>query len=856
MRKVELTISRNGFLIVLGICFLLAFLRGGSILSQFLVLLGVVALGYGAWLAFGAGKTWWGTWSETRNLEALFTETETTIPVPAVPHPMVYTIRVPKGTKWNANAAYQWMLKCILYPGLIFRIEGTAHAVSFQIIDLSLHGDDGVFQQAVHAVYPDAIVEAAPYCPPAFGGDYWRATYRFTQSEEFFRPSLYARDLDEYDPLVVLTNVMDGLQEGERLTYNLYVGESDTKAHKEGERLITKQRVFMPGDFLSPASWAVSLGASALAGREEKFKGDGMDVFREKLRDMLFEAGVVIQVETLDRERLTQFEVATPMLRYSTKYQNFVPTEAVAVELITKPARHQKINDLTITSQWLPALPDKREFRTLLNPHELAALWHVPHEQFTSHRIIWAQKQTFVPMPVALRGMQSGVALGQNGKGKVQYPVILPTEDRTMHTFILGKTGTGKSTLMHNLIHQDIANGSGLAVIDPKGDLVHDVLERSIPPERVGDVVFLDFTNDAYPVPLNLLRVPKGAEKAEAIGRVMAIFETLYEGFSGQMADTLHNALLTVMEDETPTLRDVGRLFRDVDYRYRLLERLENVAAEDFWASFNSLSPGAQAMLAQPVEHRLRTFFANKSLYSVLCHPDHLDFGALMNAGKIVLVSFSLDGKQGQISPLEQRMLGAVLIQQLQIAALSRAALAKPFYLYVDETQHFVTTPLHQILNEARSRNVGLVLANQYLKQLSGDTVEAVMGNVGAMVAFEVEATNAHSVLPYFRPHFEADDLVNLGVHRAAVRLRVHGRHVEAFSLMPLPPLPVVQDAQARTPLVVAESVKRYTPKSRQEVLDWLSARYPKQTRPTTEPETEDEVWYDNKAKHNGSRHD
>src|SRR5215207_4935083 len=131
MRKVELTISRNGFLILLGICFLLAFLRGGSVLNQFFVLVGVVALGYGAWLAFGAGKTWWGTWTETQNLEALFTETETTVPVPSTPQPMVYTIRVPKGAKWNSNAAYQWMLKCILYPGLIFRIEGTAHGVSF-----------------------------------------------------------------------------------------------------------------------------------------------------------------------------------------------------------------------------------------------------------------------------------------------------------------------------------------------------------------------------------------------------------------------------------------------------------------------------------------------------------------------------------------------------------------------------------------------------------------------------------------------------------------------------------------------------------------------------------------------------
>ena len=216
-----------------------------------------------------------------------------------------------------------------------------------------------------------------------------------------------------------------------------------------------------------------------------------------------------------------------------------------------------------------------------------------------------------------------------------------------------------------------------------------------------------------------------------------------------------------------------------------------------------------------------------------MCHPDPLDIAARMAQNKIILVS--LRASEAKVPLTERVLLGAGLVAQIQMAALAGVIQNGPYFLYIDETQYFVTSALDQMLSEARKRGLGLVLTNQYLKQLAGNTLNAVMGNVGAMISFEVGEPDAKAVASYVKPDFTAADLVSLGNYKAAVTMRFEGERQPAFSLETVAP-PRSQDqttAGEAEERIRKKSIQNYTPKSHQEVVDWLSARYAPSRRQT-----------------------
>ena len=772
----------------------------------------------------------------------------------------IYEIRLPKGTAWEPDRAINF-LKHILatFNGrVVLRIVAEPGRVMWQMIDcFTFLEDTSLVVQAVQSIYPKAEVEVSDHESPAVAEPFARVTIPFVLTDDFFRPTKSVMDIKESDPLVSFVHSMGELQEGERLIYTLclaglvdqYTWEqavkqtqiSDgAKAANFGWNLLNA--VLTEGK----GSWKPLSGTGATG--KGKYAPEVQKLFEHKLYDQLpLNVYLLLQKDAVGEDRESLRRIVNPVLilgaQFASEHNEFTPLdEGIKRWRVDSPEKERSTSAMGVISAWIDGtdhpwehLRDKAS--VVMSPEEVAALWHLPHRGFATTGVAWAPTRR--PAPAALVSNKEGVWIGYNVVTGRQNPIYLHDEDRETHINVVGKTKVGKSTLMHNLIHQDIKSGKGVGVVDPHGKLVEDILRYSIPDERMDDVVVIDIANEEYPPPLNPMAVP-GERGRLAAGRVMAVLDKIYGGFSGtpRIADTLAAALVTLWQEETPTVRDVTRLFDDLEYRYSLLSQLDDFVTEEFWRRFEKLSPSRQDELSYPVVYRMRNFYGNPTLYPVMCHSDALDLADLISRGKIILVS--LRANEEKVPPREQRLLGAVIVSQLQMAAMrpakrespggeevETARKKPPFYLYIDEAQEFVTTALDEIFPEARKFGLYLTVAHQFLGQLKGKTLGAVMGNVGTSIVFQVGPDDARALAAYLSPEFKAEDLINLDLHHAAIKMRLGGRTLPAFSLETRPrPGEEDEEAEEREERIRKRSVEQYTPKSREEVLDWLQKRY------------------------------
>lgn len=759
---------------------------------------------------------------------------------------LVYTLKLPPKTEWQPMRAGAFMATLLeRFTGLALQIEATHEGLAWRIRDLRCGADPTAVQTVIQSFYPQAEVTWAEEIPPLNDPLLHRYVMHFQQWNEFFMPMKRVEDLKHADLLIAMTQEMSTLQPAERIVYSLYVADYARFANEQALNFLIHNPPKNPLRFLSrDGIFQVVADAGIPPNAQLLYPDAEASMFAEKLFSRLFLSFLMVQVDARTPERalaLSHFDghlVQLDNLPYNGLMATDKPTPAQVAEVIM--VEQDAMTRLEgIIERWVVGENDDwRQFPLILDARELAALWHLPHAEFTSSRITWGKTRIFVPVPFEVARNQQGICLGYNGSGERATPIYMPLENRTTHTAIIGRTGTGKSTLMHNLIHQDIAAGRGVAVIDPHGTLVHELMERSIPPEREDDVVLLDFAQNEYPPPLNPLLLPEGSSQHDAAGAMMTTIQQIYKGFEGQMADTLYMTLLTLMQDPSPTLRDVTRLYNSPRYRASLAEKLDNPAVEDFWTVFNRLSSGEQEQRRSPVEHRMRAFYGNPALYPVICHPSTLNLAQLIREHKIILVS--LEAKRVGIPPRDQQLLGAVLVAHIQQAVMGHAAMEHGFSLYIDEAENFVTTSLPELLSQARFANLSLILANQYLKQLAGDTLDAVMANVGAIAAFQCYDPDARALLPYLRPYFELEDLLNVDAYQAALWMR-SGKQQAVMSLSTAPKPHMPDDGAERYERIRAKSMANYTPMSRGEVLTWLSERYPKATTGLSD----EEQWYD-----------
>ena len=356
--------------------------------------------------------------------------------------------------------------------------------------------------------------------------------------------------------------------------------------------------------------------------------------------------------------------------------------------------------------------------------------------------------------------------------------------DRFAHMYVLGKTGTGKSTLLETLVRLDIQDGNGLMLLDPHGDLAERIRD-AVPEERRDDVIWFDVPDASRPMGLNPMEIPPGASASLAVSNLLEIFRKLWaDSWGPRLEHVLRNAFLALMDQPDATLADVLRLISDKDFRNRVVGETANGQVRAFWRDeFARYSPAFRAVIVAPIQNKIGAFLADPLLNAIVTQRrSAFDLRNVMDRGKVLLVNLA----KGRIGEDAAALLGALLMTKAGLAGLSRASIAeearRPFFVYADEFQTFTTLGTAGMLSELRKYRVGMVLAHQYVSQLDPAVRDAVLGNAGTMVSCRLGATDAHRIAKEFEPEVRAIDLMSLPNYHVYLKVMAHGAVSRPFS--------------------------------------------------------------------------
>ncbi|MBI4817758.1 MAG: type IV secretion system DNA-binding domain-containing protein [Deltaproteobacteria bacterium] len=376
--------------------------------------------------------------------------------------------------------------------------------------------------------------------------------------------------------------------------------------------------------------------------------------------------------------------------------------------------------------------------------------------------------------------------------------------DRLRHLWVLGKTGSGKSTLLENLIAQDLEAGRGLALLDPHGDLVRSVAPK-VPKQRFEHTVLFAPGDTDHPISFNVFRRGRDFHPDHGLlaSELVAVFHKHWrDSWGPRLEHILRNGILAIARDPRASLLFLYRFLTDEKVRTSVACRIKDPVVASFWQKeFPSWKEGLQAEALSPVLNKLGAFVANQRVRNIVGQErSRIDIGKLMDQRGILLA----DLKVGDIGEDASRLLGSLLLSQIQLAALSRKAPHPPFILYADEFQYFATDAIATILSESRKYGLGMVVAHQYLAQLTPNLFQALLGNVGSIAAFRMGAEDAARLASEFFPPFSAKDLEAQPRFQMAVRLCINGTTSTAFSARSLAPSPM-----AIHPIVALEALRR-----------------------------------------------
>ena len=447
------------------------------------------------------------------------------------------------------------------------------------------------------------------------------------------------------------------------------------------------------------------------------------------------------------------------------------------------------------------APPDTPRLRYMVGEYEAALAFRLPipgRDGVPGLKVIEA-KPVAPPPKLAARGTVIGQSIARIHGVPVR--ITQAVDDRRRHMYIVGKTGTGKSTLIKNMALQDIEAGRGVCVIDPHGDLIEDLLER-IPEQRIRDTILFDPADEDHPIGLNLLQAESESEKQRIVNEFLGLLVRMYDpgdmGIVGpRFQHNVRNAMLTAMAVEGSTLIEVVRALTDIDFvRNSLLPYVKDPLVRNYWTKqIANTSDFHKSEVLDYIVSKFSRFVGDSRVRNIIGQRETtLDFRQVMDYQQILLVNLS----KGKIGPESAQFLGLLMVQSLLITALSRAdlpATQRPdFFLYVDEFQNFATDLFGIMLSEGRKYGIALTVANQYLTQLGPAVRDAVFGNMGSVIAFRLGTADAIALAPELYPVFNGDDLLNLPKFTACVKLLVDGTAARPFTMETLadtrPPAP------------------------------------------------------------------
>lgn len=437
--------------------------------------------------------------------------------------------------------------------------------------------------------------------------------------------------------------------------------------------------------------------------------------------------------------------------------------------------------------------------KMVLNTEELASIFHFPHIRYNSTPEIKWQNFKIVKAPNNIP--KEWILLGHNIYRWVKKEIRIKTEDRFRHFYVIGQTGTWKSSIMQVMARQDLKNGEWLCVIDPHGDLARDLLPF-IPRERADDVIIFDPSDTSRPVWLNLLEAHSDEEKELVAMDALNIMIKLFgnEVFGPRIQDYFRNAVLTLMDYPGGwAITDVMRLFTDTEFQKDRVRHVKNPIVKVWWEkTFASMWDREKAEIIPYFQAKFSGFTTNKMMRNIIGQTkSSFDILDVMQSWKILIVNLS----KWRLGDFNSKLLGMILVSKLQMAAMRRDQISKEdrkdFFLYIDEFQNYVTDSIESILSEARKYRLSLNIAHQYLWQLeqsdaltksSLNLKQAIFGNVWSIMSYKIWPEDWEFMAKYYAPVFSDQDLVNMDKFKATMKLSVDNQPTTPFSIIPINP--------------------------------------------------------------------
>jgi len=432
----------------------------------------------------------------------------------------------------------------------------------------------------------------------------------------------------------------------------------------------------------------------------------------------------------------------------------------------------------------------------LMGVKEIATLYHFPNPDHTPHIVHVLAKKSEPPQDLPREGTEGVTPFGLTNYHNNFVKFGIKRSDRRRHLYTVGKSGSGKSKLLEMLIKADFDDGKGVAVLDPHGDLVDNVM-RYIPEHRIKDVILFDPSDTEFPIAFNPLETIDDAYKMQLTIGFIDIFKKLFgNNWSDRLEHVLRYTTLALLDSPNTTILSILKMLTDKNYRQKIISRIQDSVVKNFWVSeFAAWSEKFDAEAITPLLNKVGQLVSTNMIRNIIGQPDNkFNIRDIMDNQKILLMKVS----KGLLGEENSSLLGAMIITKMYQAAMQRADTREEnrpdFYLYIDEFQNFATDTFDEIISEARKYHLNLTLAHQYMGQLSDLIQKTVFGNVGSIISFRVGSEDAKILANEYNPKFKERDIINLGVREFYTKISVNGEIREAFSARTLDVPPITTD--------------------------------------------------------------
>ena len=720
----------------------------------------------------------------------------------------------------SLKSIYSWkILRKILGQDLI-SFEYIAHEDEILFYVVIPKNYKNLIEKQINWFYPDAIIEETTEVNIFKNRKYIESSYINT-NKSFFYPIKTYQKL-ESDPINNITNAFSKLEEDESAVIQILLKPIDDDWQWECSKASSKLMKWKSPSFtLNPIKiliWFINIFLTSTEENKSNETDNNTSALTqersktvdEKWDKTWFEA-IIRVITTWNDKNMVEAEMKNILSTFSQfSYPDF-----------NKFASTLKHSNKALIKNYIYRYFKKPFWlkKMILNTEELASLFHFPHIKYNKTPEIKWQNFKIVKAPSSIP--KEWLLLWYNVHRWVKKEIRIKREDRFRHFYVIGQTGTGKSSIMQVMARQDFKNGEWIAIIDPHGDLVRDVLPF-IPRERADDVIYFDPSDLDRPMWLNLLEAETEEEKEMVAMDALNIMIKLFgnEIFGPRIQDYFRNAVLTLMDYPSGwAITDVVRLFTDQDFQKDRVRHVKNPIVKAWWEkTYASMWDREKAEIIPYFAAKFGQFTTNKMMRNIIGQvKSSFDILDIMQNKKILLVNLS----KGRLWDLNSKLLGMMLVSKLQMAAMRRDKIAKEersdFFLYIDEFQNYVTDSIESILSEARKYRLSLNIAHQYLSQLeqsdaltksSLNLKNAVFGNVWSVMSYKIWPEDWEFMEKYYAPTFSSQDLVNMDKFKAVMKLSVDNQPTTPFSIIPVNPYLETGDEKVAKALVELSRLK------------------------------------------------